>query len=167
MKKNEVFLIDPTEIKVNALVSRFYSTPENYNEIKQSIINSGIREPLIVGQDCIIISGGLRHKIALEIGLSEVPVIYSEDVSEHSLTVVHNQQRIKRYSEVLNEYELLKQKYSITQGARTDLNEDLKQQKESLIKSIPLSESKLSRLTSIKRMANELYGDEDEKTKKI
>ena len=34
MKKNEVFLIDPTEIKVNALVSRFYSTPENYNEIK-------------------------------------------------------------------------------------------------------------------------------------
>jgi len=167
MKKKEVLLIDPKEIMGNPQVIQFYSTPENYEEIKQSINHSGIREPLIVGKNGIIISGSLRHKIALEIGLTEVPVIYKDESSDHLLTVVHNQQRIKKYSEILNEYELLKQKYSIKQGARTDLNEDLKQQKESLVKSIPLSESKLSRLSSIKRMANELYGDQDEKTKKI
>lgn len=167
MKKQEVLLIDPRELKVNPHVGQFYSIPENYEGIKQSIEKLGIQEPLIVGKDGFIISGSLRHKIAIEIGLTKVKVIYSEESSDQSLTVIHNQQRIKKYSEILKEYELLKNKYSITQGIRTDLNEDLKQQKESLIKSIPLTQSKLSRLTSIKRMANELYGEEDEKTKKI
>lgn len=167
MKKEVVVIVDPKEIKVNPQVIQFYSIPENYEEIKRSINHSGIREPLIVGKDGIIISGSLRHKIALEIGLTDVPVIFRDELSDYSLTVVHNQQRIKKYSEILKEYELLKQKYSITQGARTDLDEDLKQQKESLVKSLPLSESKLSRLGSIKRMANELYGENDKKTKKI
>jgi site-specific DNA-methyltransferase (adenine-specific) len=167
MKKNEVLLIDPTKIMVNPRVSQIYSIPENYEEIKISINNSGIREPLIVGKDGFIISGSLRHKIALEIGFNEVPIIYSEESSDHTLTVVHNQQRIKKCSEILNEYELLKQKYSIKQGSRTDLNDGLRQQKESLVKSLPMSKSKLSRLSSINRMVNDLYGKEDEKSKKI
>ena len=167
MKKNQVLLVDPKELKVNPLVSEFYSIPENYEGIKQSIEYIGIQEPLIVSKDGFIISGSLRHKIALELGFSQVKVIYSENSSDHSLTVVHNQQRIKKYSEILKEYELLKEKYSIKQGVRTDLNDELRKEKELLINSIPLSGSKLSRLSSIKRMANELYGEESETAKKI
>jgi DNA modification methylase len=167
MNKQEVLLIDPKLLEVNSQVGEFYSTPENYNEIKLSIINSGILEPLVVSSDNVIISGGIRHQVALELKMETVPVIYSDKSSDLPLTILHNQQRIKKYSEILNEYEQLKQKYSIIPGARTDLNKDLKQNKESLDKSIPITKSKLSRLISINRMSNDLYGVENEKTKKI
>lgn len=49
-------------------------TGEKYEEIKRSIATHGIRDPLKVTPDYIIISGHQRWRIAKDLGLSHVPV---------------------------------------------------------------------------------------------
>lgn len=96
MKNNVVIFVSPLKVKVNPLENLFYSNPENYNEIKNSIIDSGIKEPLIVDLDNVIISGKTRHKIALEIGLETIPVIY-DDQSRIKEKVKSENERYRKY----------------------------------------------------------------------
>jgi ParB-like chromosome segregation protein Spo0J len=110
-----------------------YQVPSNYEEIKKSIEEHGIIEPLIVDRATnVLISGNLRLQIALELGMKTVPVIY-KDVEKSELDIksnVTNQQRVKSYTEILKEIEFFEQHYKIKKGQRTDLNPELKELKE-------------------------------------
>ena len=85
-----------------------YSIPENYELIKENIKRMGLITPLIVDVNSNeIISGNIRHQIALELGIQEVPVIYQEvtEVNKKALTLSTNIFRQKSSLEILREIE--------------------------------------------------------------
>jgi len=146
----------------NEITNGLYSLPENYDSLKQSVIEMGILEPIIVNGNKVV-SGNLRLNIAKELGIEKVPVI-DTSVSEDEFKLVsisHNQQRKKKQSEILKEYEMLKEMYHIRQGVRTDLNPDLKKKKEELDKIIG-GKTKVNTLTKVKALGIELYGEDSE-----
>lgn len=162
--ETKVKWVNPNTLIENPLVQELYSTPENYESIKENIQYMGILEPLIVDTRNVVISGNLRRKAAIELNIGLVPVIYVDSIEEdekiHLLS--HGQQRVKKYSEMLNEYELLCEYYEIGQGCRTDLDDTKRKNKENIKKIVNLSESKLNKLISIKKNVVELYGEEEE-----
>jgi len=85
-----------------------YNIPENYELIKENIKRMGLITPLIVDvKSNEIISGNIRHQIALELGIQEVPVIYQEvnEVNKKALTLSTNIFRQKSSLEILKEIE--------------------------------------------------------------
>ena len=108
MKHGIITWVDPTKLKENQVAKKLYSIPENYEMMKENIMHFGILEPIIVTDDGVE-SGNLRLQIAKELELEKVPVIYQpkKDIKAEILAVSHGQQRVKKYSEILAEYEIL------------------------------------------------------------
>lgn len=160
MKHGIITWVDPNELKMNEVSKKLYSIPENYELMKENIKQFGILEPLIVN-DYLIESGNLRLQIAKELELEKVPVINQpkSDLSEKLRIVSHAQQRVKKYSEILAEYEILEAEYPVGKGCRTDLNPTKKSNAEKK-KALNISKPKLNALKNIKRMGEELYGVE-------
>jgi len=73
-------------------------TPEEYERIKRSIAEQGIRDPLKVLPDYTVVAGCLRLRIARELGLTHVPVeIWDVDPEQAEyLLIADNEER--RYS---------------------------------------------------------------------
>jgi ParB-like chromosome segregation protein Spo0J len=70
-KKSEVILVDIATIHPNKKKLEMYQTPENYNNIKWSIENEGIIEPLLVNEKTKeIISGNLIYQVAKDLGIT-------------------------------------------------------------------------------------------------
>lgn len=69
-----------------AAIKPYFNNPRNNSEaigpVAASISKYGFRKPLLVDKDGVIISGHTRYFAAIQIGLEEVPVIYS-DMDEH------------------------------------------------------------------------------------
>ncbi|MCL6478889.1 MAG: ParB N-terminal domain-containing protein [Peptococcaceae bacterium] len=68
---------------------------EKYEEVKRSIQEHGIRDPIKVLPDYTIVSGHQRHKIALELGMEKAPVEIvdlPEDEAEY-LLIAENEER--------------------------------------------------------------------------
>ena len=69
-----------------------------------------------------VLSGNRRFESIKRLGWKEVEVEFStSDKEEELLLIHHNKQRVKSYSELLNEYHTLKSHYEVGQGKRTDL----------------------------------------------
>jgi DNA modification methylase len=169
--KNQIVNIAPTKLIENKFVSELYSVTENYEAIKANIKAMGVLEPLIVNEKNVVISGNLRRQIAIELGIPTVPVIIKEnaglDVNANKLnTLSHAQQRIKSYSQLLKEHELLCELFPVKKGERTDKNPAKKANKE-MRDSLNISKSKLNALKSIKELATELYGKDSAEYKKV
>lgn len=162
-------MMDPVELVVNTISEGVYSIPENYEIISADIAENGILEPIIVDGKYRVISGNIRLKIALDRGIKKVPVIIEEGktADEKSIIVSHNQQRIKKYEEVLNEYEILEARYHVGQGSRTDLDESKARNKELLRMAINASNTKMYKIKSIGKAIKNLYGEKPEIAKKI
>ena len=98
--------------------------PSGWNEdLKSSIQEVGLLQPLILNQFNQILSGHRRFECIKELGWEEVEVVIKEiNEEETELYLVHyNKQRIKSFKEVLKEYDILSHFYGKTQGKRNDL----------------------------------------------
>lgn len=166
-KKSEVILVDITTIHPNKKKLEMYQTPENYNNIKWSIENEGIIEPLLVNEKTEeIISGNLRYQVALDLGIKEVPVLFQgveqEEMDIKSIST--NQQRKKTVTEILKEIQFFEEYYKIKKGQRTDLNKEYKKIKETrdeFLKTI--SRDTYDKIKAIDKMATDLYGKDSHK----
>lgn len=70
-------------------------TPEQIEEIKNSIQEFGMNDPIgIWGKDNLIVEGHGRLQACKELGMKEVPVIRLDDLTDEqrrAYTLVHNQ----------------------------------------------------------------------------
>jgi len=131
-EEDKIIQVNPKTLIPNKKKLDIYHAPTKYDEIKLNILEHGILEPLLVNKDTnVIISGNLRLQIALELNMSEVPVIFKEvNEKEKEMdmkSVSTNKQRIKSYYDILKEIEFFEEHYKIKKGQRTDLNPELKE----------------------------------------
>lgn len=169
--KNQIIYVDPTTLIENQVVTEIYPVTENYQSILENIKAMGVLEPLLVDEHNVVISGNLRRQIAIELGIKSVPVIVCDngglDTDALKLKAVsHAQQRIKTYSQLLKEYEILSELYPVKKGERTDKDPAKKANKEKR-DSLNISKAKLGMLKSIKQLATELYGDDTAEYKNV
>jgi ParB/RepB/Spo0J family partition protein len=161
---SEVVYIDPSLLKFNQLGVDTYSTPQNYNEIKENIEQNDIIQPILVNEkDYRIISGNLRVKIALELGWEEVPVIFC-DLSEHDVDyffISSNFQREKSILDKYREHQLINRLFSVVQGSRTDLSPQLKEEKQMKDQmKQDLSTYEINSFNRINKLAKQQFGDD-------
>lgn len=163
---SHVEYVSPKTINRNVELGNLYKLPNNYEMIKENISVMGIITPLIVNSfNNIIVSGNLRHMIALELGLPIVPVFFihlTDDMSLISLS--SNIQREKSSMDKYREMELYKKIFPVKKGNRSDLFQELKELKEerdNVLSSISIDTQ--NKLNSIGLMCGELFPDEPKK----
>jgi len=168
----KVLFINPCLLFANEVGLSIYSdNPPNYNDIKANIEEFGILQPLIVNEETnVVISGNVRLKIARELDLQSIPVIFVKisSISAELLAVSHGQHRVKTPSEILKERKILEVCFPVGKGGRTDLDKEKKKNKEivdTLQKGV--SKSSIQLLKSIDDLANELYKDDASKKEEI
>jgi DNA modification methylase len=163
---SHVEYVSPKTINRNVELGNLYKLPNNYEMIKENISVMGIITPLIVNSfNNTIVSGNLRHMIALELGLPIVPVFFihlTDDMSLISLS--SNIQREKSSMDKYREMELYKKIFPVKKGNRSDLSQELKELKEerdNVLSSI--SKDTQNKLNSIGLMCGELFPNEPTK----
>ena len=104
------------------------SNQEIYNlsaieDLKESIIEVGLLQPLVINSRNEVISGNRRLLAIQQLGWDKVEVdIVDTSPDEELLRLVHyNKHRIKTCREVLNESKVLMEFYAKGQGFRSDL----------------------------------------------
>ena len=102
-----------TSLKQHPLNASLYETllmeGPQFLELKQSIQENGVLEPLAIRSDGTIISGHRRHSVAVALGLSDVPVKIIDDGDDRQLIVEFNRYRTKTISERMREAELIEE----------------------------------------------------------
>jgi site-specific DNA-methyltransferase (adenine-specific) len=164
-----VSVVEPQMLKKNSTTHSMYVVPVNYEEIRNNIREFGLLTPLLVNFEYEIISGNLRHQIALDIGLEEVPVVFIDAPEEMKaiLSVSTNQFRVKSIVETASELRFYDEYYSVGQGRRTDLSPQMKvvkDEKDTAYKSI--GQYKINKIKSIEKKVIELHGNNIEKINK-
>jgi len=149
-------------LKKNSTTHSMYVVPVNYEEIRNNIREFGLLTPLLVNFDYEIISGNLRHQIALDLGFEEVPVVFIDAPEEMKavLSVSSNQFRVKSIVEIASELRFYDEYYSVGRGRRTDLNPQMKvvkDEKDTAYKSI--GQYKINKIKSIEKKVIELHGN--------
>ena len=157
-----VTVVAPQMLKKNSTTYSMYVVPVNYEEIRNNIREFGLLTPLLVNFEYEIISGNLRHQIALDLELEEVPVVFVDAPEEMKavLSVSSNQFRVKSMVEIASEIRFYDEYYSVGQGRRTDLfiqMKVVKDEKNSAYKSI--GQYKINKIKSIEKKVKELHGN--------
>ena len=163
MKTNNLSHVEyvaPKSINRNIELGNLYRIPSNYDEIKNNISLMGIITPLIVNSnDNTIVSGNLRHMIALELDLPLIPVFFTKiDGDMQLISLSSNIHRLKSSMDKYKEMMLYKMIFPIKKGNRTDLFSELKELKEerdTILSSI--TKDTQNKLNSIGLMCNELF----------
>lgn len=164
-----VSVVAPQLLKKNSTTHSMYVVPVNYEEIRNNIQQFGLLTPLLVNFDYEIISGNLRHQIALDLEFEEVPVVFIDTPEDLKmvLSVSTNQFRVKSIIEIASEIRFYDEYYSMGRGVRTDLNPQMKvvkDEKDTAYKSI--GQYKINKIKSIEKKVIELHGDNIEKLNK-
>jgi site-specific DNA-methyltransferase (adenine-specific) len=164
-----VSVVAPQMLKKNSTTHSMYIVPVNYEEIRNNIREFGLLTPLLVNYDYEIISGNLRHQIALDLGFEEVPVVFIDTPEELKavLSVSTNQFRVKSMIEVASEIRFYDEYYTVGRGRRTDLNPQMKlvkDEKDDAYKSV--GQYKINKIKSIEKRVIELHGNNIEKLNK-
>ena len=164
---NEVVLVSTSKLVLNQLGVNTYSAPQNYNEIRDNIHQLGLIQPILVNpNDFQIISGNLRVQIAQELGIKEVPVVFI-DLSEEEMDIVFistNFQREKSIMDKYREHQLINRLFSVVQGSRTDLNPQLKEEKEKKDQlKQGLTTYEINSFNRINKLAKQQFGDDFQK----
>jgi DNA modification methylase len=157
-----VSVVAPQMLKKSSTTHSMYVVPVNYEEIRNNIREFGLLTPLLVNFDYEIISGNLRHQIALDLGFEEVPVVFIDAPEEMKavLSVSSNQFRVKSIVEIASELRFYDEYYSVGRGRRTDLNPQMKvvkDEKDTAYKSI--GQYKINKIKSIEKKVVELHGN--------
>lgn len=153
-------VVNPQMLKVNSRTQSLYAIPSNYEGILENIREFGILTPLLVNRDYEVISGNLRLKIAIELKLKEVPVVFTDKPKEMTdiLAVSSNKFRTKSMVDIASEIRFYDEYYSVRRGERTDLNPQMKlvkDEKDSAYKSI--GQYKINKIKSIQKKLEELH----------
>ena len=163
------FVVAPQKLKKNTTTNSMYVVPMNYDEIRDNIQEFGLLTPLLITNDYEIISGNLRHQIALDLDFKEVPVVFI-DVPEDKKSVISvstNQVRVKSTLEIAAEIRFFEEYYKVGRGKRTDLNPQMKlvkEEKDSALKSV--GKYKVDKIKSIEDKVIKLYGNDIKKINK-
>lgn len=157
-----VSVVAPQLLKKNSTTHSMYVVPVNYEEIRNNIQQFGLLTPLLVNYEYEIISGNLRHQIALDLGFEEVPVVFIDTPEDLKavLSVSTNQFRVKSMVEIASEIRFYDEYYSVGRGRRTDLSPQMKvvkDEKDSAYKSI--GQYKINKIKSIEKKVIELHGN--------
>jgi site-specific DNA-methyltransferase (adenine-specific) len=165
----KISVVAPQMLKKNSTIYSMYVVPVNYDEIRNNIQEFGLLTPLLVNFNYEIISGNLRHQIALDLGFEEVPVVFIDIPEELKavLSVSTNQFRVKSMVEIASEIRFYDEYYSVGRGKRTDLRPQMKvvkDEKDTAYKSI--GQYKINRIKSIEKKVIQLHGDNVEKLNK-
>ena len=163
MKKNNlshVEYVSPNSINRNIELGILYSIPSNYEMIKENISAMGIITPIIVNSvNNVIVSGNLRHIIAIELGIPLVPVFFvnlTDDMRLVSLS--SNVQRAKSTIDKYKEMMLYKEIFPIKKGNRSDLFPELKELREERDVALsPYSKDTKDKMSSIGVMCKEMF----------
>lgn len=159
----KVSVVAPQMLKKNSTTHKMYVVPMNYDEIRDNIKEFGLLTPLLVNYDYEIISGNLRHQIALDLGLEEVPVVFV-DIPEDMKSIISvstNKFREKSIQEIASEVRFYEEYYSVGRGVRTDLNPQMKvvrEEKDNAYKSI--GQYKVNKIKSIQDKVIKLHGED-------
>lgn len=160
---NEVVYIATDSILSNPSKLGIYEKPENFDFIKENISQMGILVPLLVEQGSNeVISGNLRHQIAIELGFDTVPIIYearTEDEQKTAIAVSTNQFRKKSSTEILKEIRYFEEKFGVKKGQRSDKDpkkKEIKEQRDEHLENV--SKNTINKLKSIDKHATILYG---------
>jgi hypothetical protein len=162
-----VELVLVKDLVMNEMASKIYSTPRNYELIRQSIVDNGIMQPLLINEeDNMIISGNLRYSIAKKLKMKYVPVIkyqLGEDQNINDLLILSNTQREKSLLDKYHENEYINGLFiHLGQGVRFDLNPELQKEKElkTQMRSV-LSAAEIEYFARINSIAKKKYGAEN------
>ena len=71
-KDPKTLKLAPTNVRIDPI------SETEYQEIKNSIMTEGIKEPIIINTRDEVVSGGIRWRVALDLGLPEIPCIVKE-----------------------------------------------------------------------------------------
>lgn len=159
----KISVVAPQMLKKNSTTYSMYVVPMNYDEIRDNIKEFGLLTPLLVNFDYEIISGNLRHQIALDLGLEEVPVVFV-DIPEDMKSIISvstNKFREKSIQEIASEVRFYEEYYSVGRGVRTDLNPQMKvvrEEKDNAYKSI--GQYKVNKIKSIQDKVIKLHGED-------
>ena len=147
-------LVDPKKLKINEDKLTILGRCQNYNEIYESIKNEGVLTPLLVNDSGFIISGNMRLNVAIELGLDVIPVTYV-NVNESDIITILNTDinREKTLVEKLKIYFIIREKYKVPRGSRTDLNDELKTVKGKFYELNPLSEHELKSINKMLKIS--------------
>lgn len=169
LQLQKLCVVAPQLLKKNTTTYPMYVVPSNYEEIRDNIQEFGLLTPLLVNFEYEIISGNLRHQIALDLGLEEVPVVFI-DIPEEMKAVISvstNKFRVKSMIEIASEIRFFEKYYSVGRGKRTDLNPQMrlvKDEKDNAFQSI--GKYKINKIKSIEKKINQLYGEDLDKLNK-
>jgi DNA modification methylase len=169
MKTNNLSHVEyvaPKSINKNVELGNLYRLPNNYEMIKDNISTMGIITPLIVNSfNNTIVSGNLRHIIALELGLPLIPVFFVDLTGDMTLvSLSSNVQREKSSLDKYREMQLFKTIFPVKKGDRTDLIPELKELKaERDIALSPISKDTKNKLNSIGLMCKDLFPEDPAK----
>ncbi len=162
--------IDPKKLKLNVEKFEILGKCKNYDELYESIKKEGIITPLLVNESNDVISGNLRLCIALELNLKAVPITYTDVEKSDIFKMLHTDiYREKTMTEKLMIYFILKEKYQIPKGGRTDLNQKLKEKKKFFDEFNPFSVHQTKTINNfcedyspeqVKEVSQELYQTE-------
>jgi len=159
----QVVAVNTNDLVLNQTIVDIYSTPKNFEDIKTNILEFGIIQPILVNETTKeVVSGNLRLKIARELGLTKVPVIFCE-LSDEELNVIAlstNKQREKSFMDMKRELEFIQKFFNVGQGTRTDLNPQLKEEadrKKNALSTIP--KYSVDSIRKADKLTKQLYGE--------
>ena len=159
----QVVEVNTNDLVLNQTIVDIYSTPKNFEDIKTNILEFGIIQPILVNETTKeVVSGNLRLKIARELGLTKVPVIFCE-LSDEELNVIAlstNKQREKSFMDMKRELEFIQKFFNVGQGTRTDLNPQLKEEadrKKNALSTIP--KYSVDSIRKADKLTKQLYGE--------
>jgi len=102
----------PRELKSHPISQQIYGDNNLDERFVEDIKEHGIRQPLIISQDNVIISGHRRWRVATLLELASVPVevipAFTDDIEEKRAILANNLQREKVYSQKMKEAEYWK-----------------------------------------------------------
>ncbi len=167
----KISVVAPQMLKKNSTIHSMYVVPMNYDEIRNNVQEFGLLTPLLVNFNYEIISGNLRHQIALDLGFEEVPVVFI-DVPEDMKTILAvstNQFRVKSIVEIASEIRFYDEYNSVGRGSRTDLNLQMKMVKEEKdLAYKAIGQYKVNKVKSIEKKLIQLHGNKiDEINKQL
>jgi hypothetical protein len=160
---NEIVEITASLLIPNQLGREIYSLPANYESMKANIDEVGIIQPILVNaSDFRVISGNLRLKIALELGRETVPVLFVDLTTEEMdvIFISSNVQREKSILDIYRELQVINRLFNLVKGSRTDLNPNLKLEKERRSEMTQgISTYEINSYNRINKLAKEQFGD--------
>lgn len=119
--QDKVLLLSPDKIKPNPYQPREYFDNESLEELKQSIKEKGVIQPIVVrrkGDYYELIAGERRFRAATALNLTQIPAIIkeAEDLDSLELSLIENIQRQNLNPiEEARAYQYLINKFNLTQ----------------------------------------------------